>query len=162
MKNKKSLLSLGLLALVLVLGVGYAVVNTVVLTFNGEATVANADLKVAITGVTSSKNENVVKSFTDKTGTFEVSNMTLEETVTFTFTVKNNETDVTAKLTENTAVTGNNDYFEASYVIENGDSIAPGGTATVVVTVRMKKTPVTEANGTATFEFKLDAVALGA
>ena len=162
MKNKKSLLSLGLLALVLVLGVGYAVVNTVVLTFNGKATVANADLKVAITGVTSSKNENVVKSFTDKTGTFEVSNMTLEETVTFTFTVKNNETDVTAELTENTAVTGNNDYFEASYVIKNGDSIAPGGTATVEVTVRMKKTPVTEANGTATFEFKLDAVALGA
>ena len=87
MKNKKSLLSLGLLALVLVLGVGYAVVNTITLTFNGSASVADAELKVAITGVTSSKDTDVTKSFTDKTGTFGVSNMTLGETVTFTFVV---------------------------------------------------------------------------
>ena len=42
MKNKKSLLSLGLLALVAILGVGYAVVSDVVLTITGTASVANA------------------------------------------------------------------------------------------------------------------------
>ena len=55
MKKKKSLLSLGILALVLVLGVGYAVVSNVGLTFDGTATVADADLKVSITGVQDAK-----------------------------------------------------------------------------------------------------------
>ena len=160
MKNKKSLLGLGLLALVLVLGVGYAVVNTITLTFNGSASVADAELKVAITNVTSSKETDVTKSFTANTGTFGVTNMTLNEEVTFTFTVTNNETDVTAKLTEKTAVTGNTDYFEASYVINDGDRIAPKGTATVVVTVKMKKTPVAADDGSAEFEFVLDAAAV--
>ena len=36
MKNKKSMLALGLVALVLVLGVGYAVVSSVGLTFTGS------------------------------------------------------------------------------------------------------------------------------
>ena len=157
MKNKKSLLSLGLVALVLVLGVGYAVVSSVGLTFSGAASVADADLKVAITGVTSSTEENVEKSFTDRTGTFKVSNMTLGQEVTFTFTVKNNETDVAAKLTQKEAVNGNTAYFETSYVINDGDNIQPGGTATVVVTVKMKKTPVSQGDGSATFSFELDA-----
>lgn len=159
MKNKKSLLSLGLLALVLVLGVGYAAVNKVTLTFNGEATVGEADLKVVITGVTSSKTENVEAEVTDeKTGTFKVSNMTLNEEVTFTFTVKNNETDVKAKLTNETTVKGSTEYFTANYVVNNGDEIAAGQTATVVVTVKMVKTPVNEADSKAVFTYTLDAV----
>ena len=158
MKNKKSLLSLGLLALVLVLGVGYAVVNKITLTFNGEATVGEADLKVAITAVTSSTDENVEKSFSDKEGTFKVSNMTLEQEVTFTFTVTNKETDIVAKLTDANVVKGNTEYFTATYVVNDGDAIQPGDSATVVVTVKMVKTPVTENDSKAEFTYTLNAV----
>ena len=159
MKNKKSLLSLGLLALVLVLGVGYAAVTQVTLTFNGEATVGDADLNVAITEVTSSKTEGVEAAVTNaKTGTFKVSNMTLNEEVTFTFTVKNNEKDVKAKLTNETIVNGSTEYFTANYVVNNGNEIAAGQTATVVVTVKMVKTPVNAADSKAEFTYTLDAV----
>ena len=46
MRNKKSLLSLGLLALVLVLGVGYAVVSSQELTIGGTAETVDSTIAV--------------------------------------------------------------------------------------------------------------------
>ena len=79
----------------------------------------------------------------------------LNETVTMVYTVANHETDVNAKLTGST-LTGNNDYFTASYAISGDGSIAADGTATVTITVEMVKTPVT-GDGKATFAFTVDA-----
>ena len=159
MKNKKSLLSLGLVALVLVLGVGYAVVSSVGLTFGGSATVADAQLKVDIESVTHTAPEGVTVVDAveqhSKTANFTITGMKLNETVTITYTVANHETDVDAKLTGST-LTGNNDYFTASYAISNNGELAKNGTATVTVTVKMVKTPVAT-NGKADFTFTLDA-----
>ena len=52
MKKQKSILGFGLLILVLVLGVGYAVVSNVGLDISGTAAVKNANLKVAFNGTT--------------------------------------------------------------------------------------------------------------
>ena len=46
MKSKNSLVTLGIIALVLFLGVGYAVVSSVYLNIGGTASVDDQDLKV--------------------------------------------------------------------------------------------------------------------
>lgn len=163
MKNKKSLLSLGLLALVLVLGVGYAVVTNVGLDFGGKATVADAEIKVDIANVVDDKTGSATITHTidgvthAKADTFTITGMTLNETVTMTYTIDNHETDVVATIAEKVTLTNDNEeYFTASYKI-NGAEIAAGGSTTVTVTVTMNKTPVTTGQGTANISFELEA-----
>ena len=170
MKNKKSLLSLGLLALVLVLGVGYAVVSNVTLEFGGKATVANSVLKVDIAKVeTTTKPDKVTVNHTftahSKEASFTITDMALNDTVTIVYTIDNHETDVTASLTDNLDLSySNTDYFDVSYVIAD-KTIDPAtngepGTTTVTVTVKLKKTPVTVDQGTTDISFTLDASAV--
>lgn len=161
MKNKRSLLSFGLIALILVLGVGYAAVGAVDLTIGGTASVEDSDIKVSFQGVTNDADgdtevTNTVKDG-DLTDTFTISNMTLNETVTLTYTVQNKETDVAAVLSEKTALTNSNEeHFQATYSITKAD-IAAGGTTTVTVTVKLIKTPVAEEDNEAEFNLVLEA-----
>ena len=91
MKNKKSLLGLGLFALILVLGVGYAVVSSVNLTFGGSATAKEADLKVDIARVVDTKtgSATVEHSLTacSTEDTFTITDMALNEEVTMVYTI---------------------------------------------------------------------------
>lgn len=162
MKNKKSILGLGLLALVLVLGVGYAVVSNVELDFDGTSNAAEMELKVDIASVEDRKTGNAVISHTlgtdhAKTDTFTITNMSLNETVTMIYTIDSHETDVDATLEDRIALNNNNEeYYTASYTIDNAD-IAAGESTTVTVTVTMIKTPVVEANNEAEITFGLVA-----
>lgn len=164
MKKKKSLLSLGILALVLVLGVGYAVVSNVGLTFGGTATVADADLKVSITDVQDAPSgaaeiTHSWKASGEKADTFEITKMALRETVTITYTVTNEEEDVTANLAEKTALTNSNPtHFTATYSIpDEGKELAPGESTTVTVTVTLNVTPTTENESSTEIGFALEA-----
>jgi hypothetical protein len=100
MKSKRSLLSFGLIALILVLGVGYAAIGAVDLTISGTASVKDSDIKVSFKSVThDAKGDTVVENSLedgDVIDTFTISNMDLNETVTLTYTVQNKETDVAA------------------------------------------------------------------
>lgn len=161
MKNKKSLLSLVIFALVLILGVGYAVVSNVGLTIGGTASVKNANLKVDIESVADTKTSGATISHTLTThadkDTFTITDMELNETVTMVYTVANHETDVDAKLTGVELTNSNEQYFDVKYTI-NGETIAANdGTTTVTVTVKLVKTPVTEAQGTTTVSLTLNA-----
>ena len=160
MKKKKSLLSLGILALVLVLGVGYAVVSTVTLSFGGTAKgVEQADLKVEIGNVISpAPSENVGWSGDEKAINLTVKDMKLNETVTFVIEVLNKETDIDAGLEEKNALTNSNsEYFNVQYSFAD-TTIPANGSTTVTVTVKMIKTPVVDENNQATFGFSLIAV----
>lgn len=161
MKNKKSLLSLVIFALVLILGVGYAVVSSVGLTIGGTASVKNANLKVDIESVADTKTSGATISHTLTThadkDTFTITDMELNETVTMEYTVANHEKDVNAKLTGVELTNNNEQYFDVNYTI-NGETIdANDGTTTVTVTVKLIKTPVTEAQGTTTVSLTLNA-----
>lgn len=160
MKNKKSLLSLVIFALVLILGVGYAVVSSVDLTIGGTAGVKNASLKVDFESVADTKtNATVTHTLTQhaKEDEFTITDMELNETVTMVYTVANHETDVDADLTEKIALSNSNpEYFTVGYKI-NGATINAGGTTTVTVTVKLVKTPVTEAQGKTTVSLTLNA-----
>ena len=163
MKKKKSLLSLGILALVLVLGVGYAAVSAVGVTIGGTATVKDAVLKVDIDSVTETKTGAAVVTHTmkehDTADTFTITDMVLNEEVVITYTIANHETDVAATLAESVELSNTNkEYFNASYNITN-ENIAAGGTTTVDVTVKLVKTPVEEADNKATISVSLEAKA---
>ena len=161
MKNKKSLLSLGLVALVLVLGVGYAVVSSVGLTFGGSATVADATLRVDIKSVADVKT-NATVTHTLGTShaasdTFTITGMTLNEEVKMTYTIDSHEDDVEATIKEKVALSNSDTtHFSASYEITK-DTVGPeSGVATIVVTVKMIKTPVSDIEP-ASFSLQIEA-----
>lgn len=165
MKNKKSLLSLGLLTLVLVLGVGYAIVSSVDLTIGGTATVKDAELAVDIENVADSSTGSATIEHTwitdshAKDDTFTITDMVLNEEVTITYTVKNHETDVDATLAEKVALTNSNEeYFSASYSITETALEAEAET-TIVVKVKLIKTPVDASDNSATIGFTVSATA---
>lgn len=164
MKNKKSLLSLGLLALVLVLGVGYAVVSSVSLTIGGEVS-ANSDIKVSFKEVKSKSNQTTVTATTTDgslTATFNVTDLsTVGQTEYAIYTIQNKETDVTAKVSLEEAIQpANSSYFEVETDLTDGTTIAPGDTLDVKVSVTLIATPLTTNDSTADVTVKLEAEAV--
>ena len=153
MKNRKKMITTALIVLVLLLGVGYATVSSVNLNINGTSKAETKELQVFYDGTnsgTSAKVTAISSPENTRAATFTVENMTLNETVTMTFEVKNYETDVNATLaapsvTENT----NGVYFEVTTSC-NKTTLNAGDTATITVNVKLIKTPVTEEAGSTT------------
>lgn len=163
MKNKKSLLGLGLLALVLVLGVGYAVVSDVVLTITGTASVATEELKVSFEG-TVTADQGVTANATKGSlkGNIQVTGLAhIGDTATATYTIQNLEADVAAEITKKSITVSNSEYFEVTTSVDNDAlTIARNGTATVTVTVQLIKKPITEAESSTDITVELKAAAV--
>ena len=153
MKNRKKMITTALIVLVLLLGVGYATVSSVNLNINGTAKAESKELQVFYDGVnsgTSTKVTAISSPENTRAATFTVENMTLNETVTMTFEVKNYETDVNATLaapsvTQNT----NEEYFQVTTSCDK-TTLNAGDTATITVNVKLIKTPVTDEAGSTT------------
>ena len=153
MKNRKKMITTALLVLVLLLGVGYATVSSVNLNINGSAKAGSKELQVFYDGTnsgTSAKVTAISSPVKTREATFTVESMTLDETVTMTFEVKNYETDVNATLaapsvTQNT----NGDYFQVTTSCDK-TTLNAGDTATITVNVKLIKTPVTDEAGSTT------------
>ena len=153
MKNRKKMITTALIVLVLLLGVGYATVSSVSLNINGTANAESKELQVFYDGVnsgTSAKVTAISSPANTRAATFTVENMTLNETVTMTFEVKNYETDVNATLaapsvTQNT----NEEYFQVTTSCDK-TTLNAGDTATITVNVKLIKTPVTDEAGSTT------------
>lgn len=153
MKNRKKMITTALIVLVLLLGVGYATVSSVNLNINGSAKAGSKELQVFYDGTnsgTSAKVTAISSPVKTREATFTVENMTLDETVTMTFEVKNYETDVNATLaapsvTQNT----NEEYFQVTTSCDK-TTLNAGETATITVNVKLIKTPVTDEAGSTT------------
>ena len=153
MKNRKKMITTALIVLVLLLGVGYATVSSVNLNINGSAKAGSKELQVFYDGTnsgTSAKVTAISSPVKTREATFTVESMTLDETVTMTFEVKNYETDVNATLaapsvTQNT----NGDYFQVTTSCDK-TTLNAGDTATITVNVKLIKTPVTNEAGSTT------------
>lgn len=161
MKNRRSFLVLSLLVLVLFLSVGYAVVSSVGLDIGGTAGVQEADLKVSFNGNTDVSNEQKVtatSSDNSLNATITVKDLELNETVTATYFIKNTETDVNAKIVVSDIQNDKTDFFEVSTDIDNRNkTIDAGGIDSVTITVKLVKTPITEADSSATIKVLLTA-----
>ena len=153
MKNRKKMITTALIVLVLLLGVGYATVSSVNLNINGTTNAETKELQVFYDGTnsgTSAKVTAISSPVKTREATFTVENMTLDETVTMTFEVKNYETDVNATLvapsvTKNT----NEEYFQVTTSCDK-TTLNAGETATITVNVKLIKTPVTDEAGSTT------------
>ena len=160
MKNRKKMITTALIVLVLLLGVGYATVSSVNLNINGTAKAESKELQVFYDGTnsgTSAKVTAISSPENTRAATFTVENMTLNETVTMTFEVKNYETDVNATLaapsvTQNT----NGDYFQVTTSCDK-TTLNAGDTATITVNVKLIKTPVTDEAGSTTVTVAMSA-----
>lgn len=155
MKSKKSLLSLGLLVLVLVLGVGYATINATDLTISGSATASAADMNVYFTGTpqtTNATNGKVVASVDegDITASITVTDIALNETVSATYTIQNDEeldgviTEKSVSVLAADGQTDLTDHFEVTTSLKDGGQVEitkNSGTAEVTVYVKLVKTP---------------------
>ena len=161
MNRKKTLYGLGLLALILVLGVGYAAVSEVTLNIDGSATVASEALKVSFNGVTDTEDDGkVIASSTDNSlnASIQVTNLTLNEAVSATYTIKNQETDVDANVIKKQISNDKSEFFEVTTSVDDSaETITAGGTGTVTVTVRLIKTPIETSDSTANIQIDLTA-----
>lgn len=161
MNRKKTLYGLGLLALILVLGVGYAAVSEVTLNIDGSATVASEALKVSFNGVTDTEDDGkVIASSTDNSlnASIQVTNLTLNEAVSATYTIKNQETDVDANVIKKQISNDKPEFFEVTTSVDDSaETITAGGTGTVTVTVRLIKTPIETSDSTANIQIDLTA-----
>ena len=160
MKNRKKMITTALIVLVLLLGVGYATVSSVNLNINGTAKAESKELQVFYDGTnsgTSAKVTAISSPVNTRAATFTVENMTLNETVTMTFEVKNYETDVNATLAA-LSVTQNTkqEYFQVTTSCDK-TTLNAGGTATITVNVKLIKTPVTEEAGSTTVTVEMAA-----
>lgn len=161
MNRKKTLYGLGLLALILVLGVGYAAVSEVTLNIDGSATVASEALKVSFNGVTNTEDDGkVVASSIDNSlnASIQVTNLTLNEAVSATYTIKNQETDVDANVIKKQISNDKPEFFEVTTSVDDSaETITAGGTGTVTVTVKLIKTPIETSDSTANIQIDLTA-----
>ena len=160
MKNKKTIKIVVLLLLVMCLGVGYAVVSSVGLSIAGTTTSASEELDVYFTGEksvsnTSKGSANVVAG--SNSATFTVDDLTLGESITFSYVVENKESDVYSDVTLTTS--GNTDYYTA--VVNSGTTsftLNPQSTKNITVLVTMTKTPIDSSDETANFTINMNAV----
>lgn len=166
MRNRKSLLTLCIVVLVLLLGVGYAVVNSTDLTIGGTASAKETDINVHFTGTvtpTNATNGKVEGSHDNKiTATIEVTDLTYEEEVSAVYNIINDEKDLTANLSEKsisvlTKPTDGSEgvdiseYFNVSLDL-GATSLAPGASTTATVTVKLAKSPVEAIQSVAAIE----------
>ena len=160
MKNRKKMITTALIVLVLLLGVGYATVSSVSLNINGTSKAETKELQVFYDGTnsgTSAKVTAISSPAKTRAATFTVENMTLEETVTMTFEVKNYEKDVNATL-DAPSVTQNTkpEYFQVTTSCDK-TTLNAGETATITVNVKLIKTPVSEEAGSTTVTVEMAA-----
>lgn len=156
MKNRKSFLSLCIVVLVLLLGVGYAVVNSTDLTIGGTASAKETNINVHFTGAVTplnATNGKVTGSHDDEiTATIEVTDLTYEEEVSATYIIINDEKDLTANLsqksitvmskpTDGSEAVDLSEYFDVTLEL-GATSLAPGVDTTAKVTVKLVQSPV--------------------
>lgn len=162
MKNNKSLLSLGIIALVLFLGVGYAVVNTTNLTIGGTASVEDSQMNVKFTEAVPGNDKVSASIANDLTATINVTGLKeVNETATATYTIKNNDTTLAATIAQKSVTVDPSGYFEVTTDLGTGKTLAAEGTLDVVVTVKLAKMPVSSDNSSANITVNLTATPIG-
>lgn len=165
-RKRKGLIVLAIVAMVAILGVGYAAITGVPFTINGSASAEGEqsafkvhfsavefdgeEIKTAAEKITHNESQDNAQS-----GTFSISGLaTKGDNAQFVYTVKNESTDLSAVIPKDSikvsSLTGKaTEYFTVSVGSENpsGDvTIAPGTTSTFTVNVTLNKTPIEKVN----------------
>ena len=167
MKKKKSMIVLAIFAAVLVLGVGYAAIVGVDLSISGTASTEERDLKVAFNGVTSVNANGTGATVTATSVDDELEATILVEglsevgqSVSATYTIKNEETDINAIVSVDEIENDKTDYFVVTTNYDSSDlEIDANSVGTITVTVTLDAMPVSADDSTATINIALRAEA---
>lgn len=175
MRKNKAFFGIALLVAVLALGIGYAaVIGNISLNITGSAsaTVSDENFKVKFddtvdptfdkTAVSANSTNVVVTPSLDvddeHEATLSVSGLTtMNDTVTATYTIVNNSPELSALITAGTITNTNEEYFAVTSVVNTPATVTHGESTTLTVTVRLKKTPITDQTATLTIPFTAEA-----
>ena len=164
MKNKRNILLLVIGTLILVLGVGYAVVSQVTLNITGTGEAKTENLKVVFDGVnsgttnTDTNKVTAISSADNSTdATFTVTDMVLSTPAVLEFEIQNKETDVNATLALPTITNTKSGFFSVAIEYKEGamsgsgsysswtsgtKTLNHGDKATIKVIVSLTNTPI--------------------
>ena len=167
MKNRKNVFVLAIVALILVLGVGYATITATSLTINGTAAAKDQALKVVYDGV-NTKSTNVTQQTAadgSTAATFTVTDMVMNTEEYAEFEIKNKD-QVSATIKKPTAqqlTNSNSEYFNVTLyyndTVWDGDqTLAPNATAKIKVVVSLAKEPDTLEHSSTTISVTYDAI----
>ncbi len=167
MKRTNKIILTTVLVAVLILGIGYAAIQNITLNITGsaEGTASDANFGVKFAKETTTDksevtNESAATVKAEVTG-YLAATLTVEgvsakgDTVTATYTVQNTSADLSADLSVS-ATNDNEEYFSVEPKLGK-KSIKAGEATTLVVTVELLKTPITN-DETATIGIQLKAV----
>lgn len=153
MKKKKNFTLLGLVVAVLVLGIGYAI-SSIDLKVNGDVKISPDDSNfiVEFTNANVAGDKDTATIGDGKTATLHVETLkTVGDEVVATYTITNkSKAGLNATLTNPTVNYTADDakgYYEVTAVLADTNAIAPNGTETLTVTVKLVKAPFTEVTG---------------
>lgn len=161
MKQKRTFVTLLLVIAILCLGIGYAAITGMPLTITGsaKAEVGNGQVDVEFVAGEDNidKDTKVTAASVDTSdptkASFTVEGLTAtNETVTVTYTIKNNSTDIPATLQTPSIEWTNKEWFDvtAQYSSPNiAKKGTTGDTQTVTVSVKLLKAPVTTVDAAA-------------
>ena len=150
--KKKSMIGLIALIAVLTIGIGYASVSSVNLNITGTASVTTEGLKVVLSSAspTTGAYYGAVSATPDLSGTIHVEGLSEVGTSkgrTITYTITNNESSLSALVTEGTHAIAKSEYYDVITDIPvEGLTIPAGGHKEVKVTVYLKKVPIEAAD----------------
>lgn len=153
MKKRKTMISLAIIALVLVLGIGYATVADIPLNIVGSLS-ASADAEFEVKFVEGSESTEGAGTkeasiTSDTEAEFSVSDLTTKgQTASVTYEIENVSPSLTANLSAVLTNT-NEDWFSADYYFgeesEKTAELAPeNGKTTVTIEVELLDTPLTD------------------
>lgn len=173
MRNKKSLLSLGILALVLVLGVGYAAISEQVLNITGTAESDDRTIEVHFKEVTDSESSYLTieanGEITDETNaTITVTGLSEEgDNASVTYSIANEDVNLEANVTPEvvSVLSEQGEDLSAYYQVtfENAPVVIGKSAGTnpgmeeITVRVTLTKVPITEDESKANNVIKITA-----
>ena len=167
MKNRKIAIVAFFLVAVLCIGAGYAAV-TDLLDIQGTAEVSQTnaqsafDANLKFTNAVANQDGNTAQvnpQNNDKASFSANSLKTKDETVTFTFTIANENTDLDASVKPVLSSETNKEYFQITSSWNGQETIVPAkGTKEYVVTVKLLKQPADVVGGAFGIEFTATAV----
>lgn len=163
MNKKRTILGGAILVAVIMLSIGYAVIENIPLNITGSATANVSDDNFLVefdeaTDKTTVSNEDKVSASVTgiHAAKMDVTGLSAKgDSVYAIFTINNKSADLSAELSvsaENISETDNAGYFSIATEITEPKIITKGGSTTVKVTVTLEKTPV---DGTKTGEISV-------
>jgi cytochrome c oxidase assembly protein Cox11 len=153
-----------IMILVFMLGVGYALVNSVELTIQGTGSSKTQELDVVFKEETTVTNEEKVVATTKKDDTglaanLEVKDLNLNETVSATYTIQNKEVDVSANLVTTSIANSNPEYFQVTTNLKENEVVqSKNGELDIEISVKLIKTPLTKEQSEATITITFNAL----